>query len=93
MPILSAIAVFIVIWWIVLFAVLPWGVRTQDEGGDVVPGSASSAPQRPMLMRKIIATTLVSAVVFAILYGVVVYGGLTIDDIPFLPDFTPKDWK
>ncbi len=93
MPILSALAVYIVIWWIVLFAVLPWGVRTQDEGGEVVPGTASSAPQRPMLIRKLVATTLVSLLVFAILYVAVAYGGLTIDNIPFLPDFKPKDWK
>lgn len=93
MTLTSALAVYFVLWWVVLFAVLPWGVRTQDEHGEVVPGSAPSAPMRPMLVRKLIATTVVASVVFAILYALVVYGGLTIDTIPFLPDFTPKDWK
>ena len=90
MSLTSAFAIYFVLWWIVLFAVLPWGVKTQDEHGDVVPGSASSAPQHPFLGRKLIATTVVAAVVFAILYLVVGYGGLTLDDIPFLPDFTPE---
>ncbi|WP_436641807.1 DUF1467 family protein [Microbaculum sp. FT89] len=93
MPITSALAVYFVLWWIVLFAVLPWGVRSQEETGEVVPGSTESAPERPLLVRKLIATTVVSAVIFAILYVVIGYGGLTIDDIPLLPDFTPKDWK
>ncbi len=93
MTVTSALAVYFVLWWVVLFAVLPWGVRTQDEQGEVVPGSAASAPMRPMLVRKLVATTVVSAIIFAILSGVVIYGGMTIDDIPFLPDFTPKDWK
>ena len=44
MPIGSIIAIFFVVWWIVLFAVLPFGVRTQQEDGEVVPGSEASAP-------------------------------------------------
>lgn len=32
-----ALAIYIFIWWITLFAVLPFGVRTQDEAGEVVP--------------------------------------------------------
>ena len=83
MPLTSALAIYFVIWWLVLFAVLPWGVRTQEEQGDVVPGST-------MLLKKLIATTAIAAIVFAALYGVVVYGGLSLDDIPLLPDFTPS---
>ena len=39
-----ALAIYAIIWWIVLFAILPIGVRTQEEEGDVSPGSAESAP-------------------------------------------------
>lgn len=90
MSITSAFAIFFVIWWLCLFAVLPWGVRTQEEHGDIVPGSAPSAPIRPLLRRKVIVTTVLAAAVFAVLYASVVYGGLSIDDLPFLPDFTPQ---
>ena len=41
-----AVAIYIFIWWIVLFAVLPFGVRTQDEAGSVVPGTPGSAPAK-----------------------------------------------
>ena len=63
MSIVSLIAIYFVVWWIVLFAVLPFGVRTQDEEGDIVLGSAHSAPTRPLLVKKAFATTIVSAII------------------------------
>jgi predicted secreted protein len=66
-----AIAVFFTIWWVVLFAVLPFGVRSQDESGqiDELPrGADPGAPVAPMLVRKALWTTLISAVLFSGLY-------------------------
>lgn len=88
MTLLSGLAIYLVIWWTVLFAILPWGVRTQEEANDVVPGSAGSAPTNPWLLRKVLATTVVSAIVFFLLWFVVAVLGVTLDDIPFLPDFS-----
>jgi len=69
MPVTTAVAVFFLIWWVVLFAVLPWGVRSQHESGEaLVPGTDPGAPMLPRLMRKLIWTTVVSAVVFAAFY-------------------------
>ena len=65
------IAVFFLIWWVVLFAVLPWGIHSQQEGGDIAPGTDPGAPVLPKLGRKLIWTTLVAAVVFAAFYVVV----------------------
>jgi predicted secreted protein len=59
----SIVAIYFVTWWIVLFAVLPFGVRTQDEAGDVTLGTTASAPVRPRLVRTIIATTIVAGIV------------------------------
>ena len=64
-----AAAIYFVLWWIVLFAVLPWGVRSQEEAGDISPGSDPGAPARPLLLRKAIATTLISAVIMGLGYG------------------------
>ena len=61
-------AIYFVLWWIVLFAVLPWGVQSQHETGDISPGSDPGAPVRPLLLRKAIATTLISAVIMALGY-------------------------
>lgn len=82
-----AIALYVVIWWIVLFAMLPIGVRTQAEEGDVSPGTAESAPHLPRLLPKMLATTVVASVVFAILYVIIVHRVITLDQIPFLPRY------
>ena len=47
----------------VLFAILPFGVRTQAEDGEVVPGTPESAPTHPRLLRVLLLTTLVSGLV------------------------------
>ncbi len=63
-----AIALFFVIWWIVLFAVLPFGVRTQGESGNVVPGTPASAPARFPLARVCVINTIVAICVFAVIW-------------------------
>jgi predicted secreted protein len=68
MPVTTAMAIFFLIWWVVLFAVLPWGIRSQHEGGDIVPGTDPGAPAIPNLGRKLLWTTLVSALIFAACY-------------------------
>lgn len=60
------IATYFVIWWISLFAVLPFGVKSQQESGEVVPGSESGAPVKPMLLKKVIANTILAAVIWLI---------------------------
>jgi predicted secreted protein len=42
--ILAWAAIYVVVWWITIFAILPIGVRSQDEAGEVVPGSDPGAP-------------------------------------------------
>lgn len=73
MPISVAVAGFFILWWMVLFAVLPFGVRSQMEAGAVVPGSEPGAPSKPYLLRKLVATTLVTILVMA---GIIWYIGI-----------------
>ena len=46
MSIPLGVALYFLIWWVVLFAVLPFGLKTQDEDGEVVPGTPGSAPAK-----------------------------------------------
>lgn len=78
MSVTLALAIYFVIWWIVLFTVLPFGVRTQGEDGDVVPGTPASAPVAPGILRTFAVTTLVAGVVFAVAYAVIVYDIMSI---------------
>ena len=61
----TAIMLFAIIWWVVLLAVLPWGVRPPENPE---PGHAPSAPDRPMMGRKVLATTVITAVIWGILF-------------------------
>jgi predicted secreted protein len=82
-----AIAIYLLIWWVVLFAMLPIGVRTQADEGEVSPGTAESAPLQPRLLPKILATTVVASLVFAVVYVIIVHRVITLDQIPFLPRY------
>ncbi len=85
MSLTSAVAIYFVVWWIVLFAVLPFGYRTQAEVGEISPGTEPSAPSRFPMLRVALVTTAVAAVVFAGIYALLT-SGLTFDDIPFVRD-------
>jgi predicted secreted protein len=60
----TASVLFILIWWTVLFAVLPFGTRPVADA-DESAGGWRGVPDRPMLRRKIVATTLISLVIWA----------------------------
>lgn len=87
MSVSLSIASYFIIWWLTLFMILPLGVKTQAEDGDVVPGSAESAPTSPNILKKMGLTTIVAAIIFAGVYSVITYNLISIDDIPFLPKF------
>ena len=57
----TGIMVYLVIWWIMLFAVLPLGVRRVENPG---PGQDRGAPEDPQILRKVVITSLVAGVVW-----------------------------
>lgn len=82
-----AIAVYWICWWLVLLMVLPFGIRTQQEAGAVVPGTIESAPAVPRLLARLVATTVLATVIFAVVYSVIEYRLVKLDDFPLLPVF------
>jgi predicted secreted protein len=60
--------VYVLTWWITLFAVLPLWV-TPAEPGD--PGHPAGAPQRPRLLLKVAVTTVVSTLIWVGIYVLV----------------------
>jgi predicted secreted protein len=80
----TAAAIYFVLWWVVLFAVMPFGVRTQHDEGTTVPGTVASAPSRPHFFKAAIRTTLVSAVLFAGFYYLYGLKGYSFADLPLL---------
>ena len=81
MAILSGLAVYFVIWWLTLFAVLPIGLRTQDEDQNVVPGTVASAPTRFRAARIFLTTTVVSGLIYGAWYVAGTYFGIGFKDL------------
>jgi predicted secreted protein len=71
--------IYFLIWWLVWFAVLPWGVQRQDSPE---AGHDPGAPVRPMIAIKFLATTLVSAAILGAGYALWVSGIVSLDMLP-----------
>ena len=82
MAVSTAIAIYFLIWWIVLFAVLPWGVRAQGEEGP--PGTDPGAPRGARLMAKLVWTTVVADRRVGGLRGCLHQGLVTLDGLAAL---------
>lgn len=69
------IAFYFALWFVVLFAMLPFGLRTQQEEGEVTLGTVASAPQGNHMWKVVVRTTLVTAlIVTVVVVAVNVYG-------------------
>jgi predicted secreted protein len=66
MSLTSIIAIYFVLWWVVLLAVLPMGVRSQQDSGEVIPGTDPGAPSVISIWKKLVWTTIITAVVLGI---------------------------
>ncbi len=66
----TVLAIYFLVWWVVLFTVLPWGVRNQEESGDVSPGTDPGAPAVHKVWIKLAWTTVIATIVFGILAAV-----------------------
>jgi predicted secreted protein len=60
------LAIYFVIWWVTLFVTLPFGVRSLHETGGGAPGTDPGAPTVSLMGRRVIWTTALSAVIFAL---------------------------
>ncbi len=64
----TGILVYVIVWWLVLFTVLPWGHRNQV---DPEPGTPESAPEKPRIWLKFLITTLIASLLWVIIWQVI----------------------
>lgn len=81
MNLTGGIILFAVFWFMTFLVVLPIGMRSQAEAGEVEPGTPASAPADAMVARKARITTLVAAVLWAVTAAVILSGVITLEDI------------
>jgi len=78
---ITFLAVFLIVWWTVLFAVLPFGLKTQDDDKDVTLGTVASAPRGPHVLRAMAWTTVIALSILAVLYWLTRGLGYSLDDL------------
>lgn len=81
MGITSGIVLFAVIWFMTFLVIIPLRLQTQGDLGQIVPGTHAGSPEVHNLKRKAWLTTAISAVLWAIIAGVILSGMITVRDI------------
>ena len=72
MSITGSLIVFISIWWIVFFSILPIGIKSQNaKFSDELHGNDRGAPKNPNIGKKFLTTTLISSIIFLAIYYLV----------------------
>lgn len=80
MTITGALILFSVTWFVVFLCILPMRQVSQVAAGQIVPGSASSAPVDPKIGRKAWITTGITVVLWLMMCGVILSGWISIRD-------------
>ena len=87
----TAIAVYFLIWWLMIFITLPFRMRSQLDLGEVSENSEASAPAQPQLAKRFIWNSVLSFVVFGIYWLIFYYFDVSIDDLPHIvPKFSAQ---
>ena len=72
MGITGSIIVYVMIWWIIFFSVLPIGIRSNKEVfKDKIGGVDPGAPKNPKIVKKFLITTLITTIIFLVIYYLV----------------------
>lgn len=80
MGITSAIVLFAVIWFLVLFIVLPLRLKTQGDLGKVDRGTHAGSPENPQMKKRFMVTTVVAVIVWLVVVGSILSGSFAIRD-------------
>ena len=68
MGFVSGIVVFVILWWLTLLTVLPWGIQNAEQN---TLGHDAGAPDNPQLKLKFLITTLITAIIWLAVFGLV----------------------
>ena len=73
MSITGSVVVFIILWWLVLFIILPRNINSQHEKGNIIEGTDPGAPTNPNIVKKLVITTFITSLLFAIIFVLNLY--------------------
>ncbi len=75
------VVLYAVIWFITLWCLLPIGLRTQGDDGEIVKGTPAGAPNNLRLGRKMLWTTIIATLVWLPIILLIIWSGLEITQI------------
>jgi predicted secreted protein len=81
MSIMSAIALYGVLWFMTMFLVLPFRTRSQAEAGEIVPGTPAGAPQDAQMWRKAKLVTIIATGAFVVIATIILSEVISFDMI------------
>ncbi len=79
MSITGSVVIYVILWWIVFFSLLPLDVNREKKA--IVRGSDTGAPENPRILKKFVYSTLITSVIFIIIYILVKYEFLNVRNI------------
>ena len=83
MTVSAAFVLFAVIWFLILFIILPMRIKTQKDIGKILEGTPSSAPINANVKSKMFWTTIITALIWFPLCSIIIFELITISDINF----------
>jgi len=81
MGIAGSLVTIVLLWWLAFFMLLPVGVKSQIEEGNVEPGTVASAPTRPLLLYKALAALAISITLWLAIFGIIEFRVITFNDL------------
>ena len=72
MGITGSIIVYVLIWWMIFFSVLPVGIQSNKERyKEKIGGIDPGAPNNPKIGKKFLITTIITSIIFIVIYYLV----------------------
>ena len=68
MSLTGSIVIYVILWWLILFTVLPRDINSQKDKGYIVQGTDPGAPSNPNIVKKLVITTAITTILFATIY-------------------------
>ena len=79
MGITGSIIVYVLIWWIIFFSVLPVGIQSNNEKfKEKIEGIDRGSPKNPRIGKKFLITTILTSIIFLIIYYLVKFDFLNL---------------
>tara|TARA_B100000676_G_C17826547_1_gene705488 strand:- start:22 stop:279 length:258 start_codon:yes stop_codon:yes gene_type:complete len=80
MSITGSIVTYVILWWIVLFLLLPFKIKSQLDDKNIYPGTEPGAPSNPRILKKVFYTTIITSILFTIIFILSYFNVINIRD-------------